>query len=400
MQLQSFIFGLFISCCAAVFFLPQLKAAPNSSSNSPYNLVSNLQTGYYCKEVIAGPSWRYQPGNCGVIRNRYMWLDAVGFETMTNFKSLFNVTEFEIDSGSVPLFLKEELGLELLKVGEQGNDDRLWWALAFINAYRYNPNNTEYLKVAEAVYQDIKDKYWDPTSCSGGVWWDLARSYKNAITNELFLTVAIDLYQVKKEQDYLDEAKKAADWFIDSQMVNASSLINDGLKINNSSGNCSRTGPAWTYNQGVFLDGLAKLSYELSNQTYYLQAMKTFNAVIDPKNHLVSKDGILTEFIPEGGHVNENTPAFKGAFVRHLGYMLPFSTDQDAVIICQFVKRNAQMALIQKCQYKAGPMIPYLWDSDCTAEGNLVSSTTSFTGIDLLNTAQICQNRLTLKQAS
>ena len=398
MQVQSFIFRLLMSCYAAVICLPHLKAAPNFSSNSPYDLVSNLQTGYYCKEVMSGPSWRYQPGHCGVIRNRYMWLDAVSFETLNNFKSLFNVTEFEIDSGSVSIFLKEELGLESVKIFEQGNDDRLWWALAFINAYRYNPNNTEYLKVAEAVYQEVRDKYWDPTTCDGGVWWDLARSYKNAVTNELFLTVAIDLYQVKKKQNYLDEAKKAADWFVDSQMVNASSLINDGLKINNSSGNCSRTGPAWTYNQGIFLDGLAKLSYELSNQSYYLQAMKTFNAVIDPKNCLVSKDGILTELLPEGDHVDANTPAFKGAFIRHLGYMLPFSTDQDAFSICQFVEKNAQTAWVQKCQYKGGSMIPYLWDSDCDAKGNLVSSTTSFTGIDLFNTAQMCRNRFTLKQ--
>jgi predicted alpha-1,6-mannanase (GH76 family) len=40
---------------------------------------------------------------------------------------------------------------------------------------------------------DYVAQAWDDT-CGGGVWWSQARSYKNAITNELFLMGASTLH--------------------------------------------------------------------------------------------------------------------------------------------------------------------------------------------------------------
>ena len=31
--------------------------------------------------------------------------------------------------------------------------------------------------------------------CVGGVWWDTRRSYKNAVTNELFIELGMKLYE-------------------------------------------------------------------------------------------------------------------------------------------------------------------------------------------------------------
>ncbi len=372
-----------------------LKAA-NYSDKDVHDLVNNQQVGYYCKDVAAGPSWLYQPGTCGLLRERSMWLDAVSFHTLLNYKVSFNVTDFSIDRGSVPYELKAELGLETGKLFEQGNDDRLWWALAFVRAYQYNTSHNEYLQVAIDVYDDIREKYWDST-CGGGVWWDLNRSYKNAITNELYLTLAIELYQVKKEQTYLDEAKKAADWLMGSHMINEDSLINDGLKILPDR-TCVNNGQnTWTYNQGVVLDGLVKLGKALSDQKYYTQAMSIFRAVSDPDNKLVTQDGILVELIPEDFKVNTDTPAFKGAFMRHVGEVIPLATDKDARFMCDFVEKNTQSLWSHHCQYKGGPMLPYLWDHDCLVAGNRVSSTTTFSGLDLLNTAKVCQKRFPAK---
>ena len=42
------------------------------------------------------------------------------------------------------------------------------------------------------------------------VWWSGAHTYKNAITNELFLHLSAKLYNRFKDASYLDNAKKVA----------------------------------------------------------------------------------------------------------------------------------------------------------------------------------------------
>ena len=43
---------------------------------------------------------------------------------------------------------------------------------------------------------------------TGGVWWDPTMTYKNAITNELFLLSSASLYQVTGNKTYLLWANK------------------------------------------------------------------------------------------------------------------------------------------------------------------------------------------------
>ncbi|HTL90653.1 MAG TPA: glycoside hydrolase family 76 protein, partial [Leptolyngbya sp.] len=71
-------------------------------------------------------------------------------------------------------------------------DDQGWWALAWIKAYDLT-GETRYLNTAKAIFKDMQTG-WD-SKCGGGMWWRKDRQYKNAITNELFFTVAIRLHQ-------------------------------------------------------------------------------------------------------------------------------------------------------------------------------------------------------------
>ena len=73
-------------------------------------------------------------------------------------------------------------------------DDEGWWALAWIDVYELNPKARgakQYFETASSIFNDMAGG-WDDT-CSGGIWWSKERKYKNAIANELFLSVAAKL---------------------------------------------------------------------------------------------------------------------------------------------------------------------------------------------------------------
>ena len=69
-------------------------------------------------------------------------------------------------------------------------DDNAWWALAWVAAHDLTGEG-RYLHAAERIFaRNVAG--WDGT-CGGGLWWNTDRRYKNAITNELFLTLAARL---------------------------------------------------------------------------------------------------------------------------------------------------------------------------------------------------------------
>jgi len=83
--------------------------------------------------------------------------------------------------------------------------------------------------------------------CGGGIWWNIYRNYKNAITNELYIYTAAALHnRIPGDTKYLNQATTMWNWFKGSGMINEDNLINDGLR-DDCSNNRQTT---WTYNQG------------------------------------------------------------------------------------------------------------------------------------------------------
>lgn len=187
-------------------------------------------------------------------------------------------------------------------------DDNQWWALAWVAAYDLTADE-RYLAAARAIFAAALGG-WDAT-CGGGLWWNEDRRYKNAITNELFLTLAARLHQrTPGDQLYLEWALREWEWLHGSGLIAPGGLVNDGLTAE-----CANNqGITWTYNQGVILGGLAALHQVTGDQGYLRQAEVIADAAL---RALTGPRGILAEPSEPFGAGGDHTQ-FKGIFVRNL----------------------------------------------------------------------------------
>jgi predicted alpha-1,6-mannanase (GH76 family) len=217
-------------------------------------------------------------------------------------------------------------------------DDNGWWGLAWVAAYDLT-GEARYLDAARTIFANLLTG-WDDT-CGGGVWWNTERRYKNAITNELFLTLAARLHQrCGGGHEYLDWARREWDWFCARGLIGASGLVNDGLDDS-----CQNNrGLTWTYNQGVVLGGLAAL-YQITDDAAYLRqgeaiADAALAGLTTPALH--ARHGILVEpreNVTARRRHDRDLPQFKGIFVRNL---YDFSLQCPRAAYREFIRDNAR----------------------------------------------------------
>jgi predicted alpha-1,6-mannanase (GH76 family) len=189
-------------------------------------------------------------------------------------------------------------------------DDNGWWGLAWVAAYDLTGED-RYLDAARAIFAHNRGG-WDD-ACGGGLWWNTNRSYKNAITNELFLTLAALLHQrTPGDEEYLSWALRTWEWLTARALIGPDGLVNDGLN-----GHCENNGgTAWTYNQGVVLGGLAALFDITGDREFLRHGEFIADAAL---RGLAGADGILTEpceLAPPA--CNSDQTQFKGIFARYL----------------------------------------------------------------------------------
>jgi predicted alpha-1,6-mannanase (GH76 family) len=189
-------------------------------------------------------------------------------------------------------------------------DDEGWWALAWIAAYDLT-HTQQYLDMASSIFTDMSGG-WDAT-CGGGIWWSKDKNYKNAIANELFLSVAAHLANrvaPSARGSYLDWANKEWAWFQQSGMINSQNLINDGLDLSTCKNNGQNT---WTYNQGVILGGLVELNRAQRSPELLNTAQTIANAAI---TNLSDTQGVLHDTCE--ANCGADGVQFKGIFLRNL----------------------------------------------------------------------------------
>jgi len=190
-------------------------------------------------------------------------------------------------------------------------DDSEWWALTWVQAYDLT-RNPKYLSMAITIANYVNG-YWDTSTCGGGVWWNAERTYKNAITNGLWIRLTAELHnRIPGDTQWLARSRAGWAWFQGSGMINAGSLVNDGL-----TNACTNNGQnVWTYNQGMAIGAGLELWRATRDPQILASVRQLADAAIGP-NALVTDD-ILTESCDATDQTcDDNGKQFKGIFMRY-----------------------------------------------------------------------------------
>ncbi|MFD3406751.1 glycoside hydrolase family 76 protein [Kribbella sp. NPDC058693] len=260
--------------------------------------------------------YSYQPNTAWWLSS--WWNSAVAVTTLMDYQQRTRRTDlrwivnevFEKNKGVFPAGQKSGDALEGNFIS-RAIDDTEWWGIAWVEAYDLT-GDRRYLDMAVTIANYVQG-YWDTGTCGGGVWWDRERTYKNAVTNGLYIRLAAALHnRLAGDTVWLQRATTGWNWFRASGMINSAGLVNDGL-----TGSCTNNGQTvWTYNQGLAIGGALELWRATGDSSLLAAARQLGDAAMS--SPLLSPGGILTESCDAAGNCDDNQKQFKGVFMRYL----------------------------------------------------------------------------------
>ncbi|KAE9411554.1 glycoside hydrolase family 76 protein [Gymnopus androsaceus JB14] len=318
--------AVFASCCLALS--SQATSVPKQLQRRA-QCAATLETAEGVANVLQS---MYYDASTGQYNGGSLWTDSNAFEDLHNLMLGADIDTWSTIADGTFIGRAAVAGFSSAQWADLiagANDDAQWvilalWKMADYKSARGLSNVDLYLNAAATIY-DLIAAQWDDT-CGGGVWWSTAHTYKNAITNELFLYTSADGFLRGGGQTYLDNANNVWNWLSNSGMRNSQGLFNDGLVL----GSCVNNGETtWIYNQGVIASGLAALyaAGGSTNATLLDQAEITLDATIS----LLTEDDILKESCDDalsGGAVcDADQQLFKGLWTKHVQYYLDMAND-------------------------------------------------------------------------
>ncbi|KAL3474234.1 hypothetical protein BJX99DRAFT_232156 [Aspergillus californicus] len=206
------------------------------------------------------------------------------------------------------------------------------------------------------IFYDLASEGWDTFLCGGGmIWSPYLGPYKNAITNELYISASIGMYlyypgdridapfvaddgqsagSLPHDLVYLNTAKEAYRWLKNSNMTGIFNLYGDGYHVR---GYQSPQQPGtrqcdvlntmvYTYNQGVILSGLKGLWLATGSEEYLADGHELIRNVMratgwpniyDQKWTGLGRAGILEDSCDSHGDCSQDGQTFKGIFFHH-----------------------------------------------------------------------------------
>ncbi|RAL00596.1 putative glycosyl hydrolase [Aspergillus ibericus CBS 121593] len=275
-------------------------------------------------------------------------------------------------------------GEDAFAVRNQAFDDMLWVVLGWLENIKFqvlhtdlhyddpsSPNGTAKLRWhgtqfqtpaahRARVFYGLASGGWDVSLCGGGmIWSPYLTPYKNAITNELYISASIGMYLYfpgdgidspflesavddenwsdgyPHEPAHLQAAIEGYSWLNASNMTGADGLYADGFHINGwksaddpGTGKCDVLNTmVYTYNQGVILSGLRGLWLATAVQQYlsdgHLLVSNVMTATgwpdkVSQQWKGLGRGGVLEDACDSAGSCSQNGQTFKGIFFHHL----------------------------------------------------------------------------------
>ncbi|OKL56503.1 hypothetical protein UA08_08324 [Talaromyces atroroseus] len=290
-------------------------------------------------------------------------------------------------------------GENAFAVRMQAFDDMLWVVLGWLESIKFQnlhselhyetsnatidgPWHGKQLRVPAAhrarIFYELASSGWDSELCGGGmVWSPYLLPYKNAITNELFISASIGMYlyftgdpidapflseqSTAHDPSYLAAAVRAYQWLKDSNMTGPGGLYADGFHIQGYNGigdpgtkKCDVLNTmVYTYNQGVVLSGLRGLWLATGYQSYLQDGHELIERVMFAtgwprtihRRHWagLGRGGVLEEACDFYGTCSQNGHTFKGIFFHHLTEFCHILRPEEIRLLTLFTEPGESM---------------------------------------------------------
>ncbi|KAF2206398.1 glycoside hydrolase family 76 protein [Cercospora zeae-maydis SCOH1-5] len=303
---------------------------------------------------------------------------------------------------------------DTIQIFDAAYDDAQWVVMEWLEVIRFIQQYDAYSQSGLGIddisayahrahiFYNIVQNEFNTSQCGGGLTWNPAlETYKNAITNELFVSSSIMMYfyfpgdndtdpypdpdytaqtnrtlpplepRTAHDPLFLQNAEKEWAWFKTQNFTNAQGLIVDGFHISPNQTTCDeRNEMVYTYNQAVMLTGLRGL-WEATGGTSYLD--DGYNLIEIVMNATgwdanapeqasewagLGRNGILEDYCDAPANCSHDDLIFKGAYFQHFDY---FCTPLPTVVpLVEGVSVLASTELAQHHSDRCASYLPWV----------------------------------------
>ena len=320
-------------------------------------LYYNASTGYFGDPNIAWP----------------FWTSGVALEACADY--------FFLTSDPIALSLIENSYLLVRKdynvpcdpdqPGCVGNDDIQWHGHAWLSAFEATANTT-YLSEALGIYRTLLEQWGAWNATCGGMNWAMQPPYVNTVTNGLFMEALVRLWAagagevVLASRTVAQWAQLALAWSQRPGLLSPQGVLVDGF----STQNCSQAvGAVWSYNQGLWVSGLAGLGALQASPPLALASQRLAQGAAQA----LSREGqgspsgaVMLELScsAEGWCEDYSGQQFKGVYAHRLGRAVKaWGPGPAAGAACAWLRNNSNSLLERGAGVDGAgnPLLGQLW---------------------------------------